>query len=128
MSVIQDIVSEKTWVEWGFAGQAFSEQAESGDQYLVKPFDDGVLVAVVDGLGHGNKAAAVAKAAVVVLRDYAHQPVISLVRRCHEELRGTRGAVMSLASFRWQGSGTGATMTWTGIGNVEGALLRALYP
>src|SRR4029077_13573364 len=32
-----------------------------------------------------------------------------------------RGAVMSLASFR----SADATMTWMGVGNVEGVLLRA---
>jgi negative regulator of sigma-B (phosphoserine phosphatase) len=40
---------------------------------------------------------------------------------CHEALRKTRGAVMSLASLDTRS----ATVDWCGIGNVEGALLRA---
>jgi len=32
-------------------------QAVSGDMHLVRPFEDGVLVALVDGLGHGEEAA-----------------------------------------------------------------------
>jgi phosphoserine phosphatase RsbX len=90
-------------------------QAASGDRHLVKPFPDGVLVAVVDGLGHGPEAAAAA-----ALESYAEQPVISLVERCHKTLRGTRGAVMSLASY----SARESTMAWVGVGNVEGVLLR----
>jgi phosphoserine phosphatase RsbX len=95
-------------------------QAASGDRYLVQPFPDGVLVAVVDGLGHGPEAADAAMLAVRTLENHAEQPVISLVRRCHEALRGTRGAVMSLASY----SARDNTMMWLGVGNVAGVLLR----
>jgi negative regulator of sigma-B (phosphoserine phosphatase) len=86
----------------------------------VKPFPDGVLVAVVDGLGHGPEAAEAAAQAVRTLESHPEQPVSSLVKRCHEALRGTRGAVMSLASY----SARDSTMMWLGVGNVEGVLLR----
>jgi phosphoserine phosphatase RsbX len=95
-------------------------QTTSGDRHLVKPFPDGVLVAVVDGLGHGAEAGDAAALAVRTLESYAEQPVTSLVKRCHEALRGTRGAVMSLASY----SARDAMMMWLGVGNVEGVLLR----
>jgi negative regulator of sigma-B (phosphoserine phosphatase) len=86
----------------------------------VKPFPDGVLVAVVDGLGHGPEAAAAAAQAVRTLESHPEQPVISLAKQCHEALRSTRGAVMSLASY----SARESTMIWLGVGNVEGVLLR----
>jgi len=108
-------------IEWGVAVQPLEGEAESGDQYVVQPFPKGVLVAAVDGLGHGPEAAAAARSAVAILKDYAHEPVISLLRRCHERLIRTRGAVMSLASF----NALDNTMTWLGVGNVEGVLLRA---
>lgn len=108
-------------IEWGIAMQAFSAQADSGDGYLVEAYPDGVLVVVIDGLGHGPKAAVVAEAAVAALRGHAHESVDHLVKRCHRELRGTRGVVMSLAAF----SARDAAMTWVGVGNVTGLLLRA---
>ena len=108
-------------IEWGVAAQPLEGEAESGDQYVVRPLPNGVLVAAVDGLGHGPEAAAAARSAVVTLEGYAHEPVISLVKRCHERLMRTRGVVMSLASF----NALDNTMTWLGVGNVEGALLRA---
>lgn len=108
-------------IEWGVATRAFVGQGESGDHYLVKPFSNGILVGVVDGLGHGPTAAAAAKTAVATLEDRAHEPVIPLLKRCHQELIGTRGVVMSLASF----SAPSETMTWLGVGNVRGLLLRA---
>ena len=108
-------------IEWGVAAQPLEGEAESGDLHVVQPFPNGVLVAAVDGLGHGPEAAAAARSAVAILKDCAHEPVISLVKRCHERLIRTRGAVMSLAMF----NALDNTMTWLGVGNVEGVLLRA---
>src|SRR5437764_14087643 len=51
---------------------------------------------------------------------HAEDSVILLVGRCHKRLRSTRGVVMSLASFDARES----IMTWIGIGNVAGLLLR----
>lgn len=110
--------NEQALLEWGVAAQTMPGHAESGDEYLVKPFANGVLVAVVDGLGHGERAAAVAKTAVITLRTYPHESVTSLMQRCHENLRGSRGAVISLASF----NALAGTMTWLGVGNVNGIL------
>ncbi|HTN51604.1 MAG TPA: SpoIIE family protein phosphatase [Anaeromyxobacter sp.] len=106
-------------LDWGAAGAALGR--ESGDVPLVAPFPGGVLVALVDGLGHGIEAAEAARAAVRTLAAGAGGPVAELVERCHRALRGTRGAVMTVASFE---AGPGA-MTWVGVGNVEGVLVRA---
>ena len=108
-------------LECGLAGEPLAGQPESGDLGLVLPFPGGILVGALDGLGHGDEAAAAARAAADVLRSQPDAPVIWLVRECHEALGETRGVVMSLASF----SARYATMTWIGIGNVEGLLVRA---
>lgn len=108
-------------VEWGVASRAIPGQSVSGDAYVVQPFSGGVLLAAVDGLGHGAEATAAASLAVGVLREHAEESPIALVGRCHESLRSTRGVVMSLASFHE----ADATLTWLGVGNVEGTLLRA---
>jgi serine phosphatase RsbU (regulator of sigma subunit) len=108
-------------IEWGVASSTMHGQSQSGDQHLVQPYTNGLLVAVVDGLGHGKQAAAAADLAVATLSNHAHESVIALLKRCHGVLRETRGVVMSLASFNDQDR----TLTWAGIGNVEGVLLRA---
>jgi hypothetical protein len=108
-------------IEWGTAQSVLAGQAVSGDRYLLKPYLDGLLVAVVDGLGHGEKAAAAADIAVATLETHSREPVIPLLKRCHEALKRTRGAAISLASF----SAVYDSMTWLGVGNVEGVLLRA---
>jgi len=44
-----------------------------------------------------------------------------LLQRCHVALKGSRGVVMSLARF----DAPRGTMTWLGVGNVEGVLHHA---
>jgi len=73
-------------VDYGVATLALSGESQSGDEYLVQPFADGILVAVVDGLGHGAEAAKAARIAVQTLREHAGESVITLARRCHRTL------------------------------------------
>lgn len=112
---------ENTIIDWSAAIFAIEGEAVSGDQYLIRPFPNGVLVAAVDGLGHGPEAEAAAQVAISVLAADPHRSIVSLVRDCDIALRTMRGVVMSLASF----NKTDHTMTWLGIGNVEGRLFRA---
>jgi len=107
-------------VEYGLAKHAHVGEGESGDLHMVCCNQNGVLIAVIDGIGHGEEAAEVAKTAAAVLRGSVDEPVISLVELCHEKLRGTRGAVLSLAFI----SAEQKMMTWLGVGNVQGVLLR----
>ncbi len=107
-------------IEWGVAARAIATQQESGDFHLVKAREKEVLVAVGDGLGHGAGAATAAHAALQGLAEGDGESPIALMQRCHEQLRSTRGVVMSLALFRCSDN----TMTWLGVGNVEGYLLH----
>src|SRR5207245_2030712 len=91
------VTDTSSLLEWGVATLTLAGQLESGDLHLVREVGGGVLVAVVDGLGHGEEAAAAARLAVTTLDQFAPEPIASLVQRCHEALRGTRGAVMSVA-------------------------------
>jgi hypothetical protein len=103
------------------AHAALGGNPKCGDCHVVQPFRDGALVAVLDGIGHGDEACRAAESACEILAAHAGDNILALLKRCHETLRGTRGAVMSLASF----SGAQGVMTWAGVGNVEGLLLRA---
>lgn len=109
------------FIESGVAMRALPGQTVSGDLHVVKPFPNGVLLAVMDGLGHGDEATAAAKTAAATLVEHAREHVISLLKRCHEALPRTRGVAMTLASC----NNLEGTITWLGVGNVEGLLLRA---
>jgi len=82
-----------------------------------------VLIAAIDGIGHGTEAASAANAAALILKANRDEPVISIVERCHEELKSTRGVVLSLASVDTQHR----MMTWLGVGNVQGVLTRGSF-
>lgn len=96
-------------------------EEESGDMELIAGYDQGMLVAVIDGCGHGNEAAAAARIAVATLEAHPQEDVVALMRRCHAQLRDSRGVVMSLASFH----GRENMMTWLGVGNIEARLWRS---
>jgi phosphoserine phosphatase RsbX len=107
-------------VEYGVAKFVLPGQGESGDRHLVCCNRNGILVAAIDGLGHGEEAASVANSAAALLKSSVDEPIIPLVERCHEKLRGTRGAVLSLAFVDPEHG----MMTWLGVGNVQGVLMR----
>src|SRR5882672_1595339 len=117
----QPILDERVLMDWSIAARPISGQNVSGDLHLVKMDERRILVAVIDGVGHGDEAAAAARVAAEILNGYADEPAISLVKRCHEALLLTRGVVMTLAQL----DAVEDTLTWLGVGNVEGRLLRA---
>lgn len=108
-------------LDCGVAARALDAPSGSGDRHVICPFPGGTLVGALDGIGHGREAADAALLAASILQEHAQEPVSTLLHRCHEGLRFGRGVVMSLASFRRDDG----TMTWMGVGNVQGILLRA---
>jgi negative regulator of sigma-B (phosphoserine phosphatase) len=108
-------------LERGVAGLAHEGEGRSGDLAVFVPSARGGLVAVIDGLGHGDAAADAAEAAAEVLRREVERPPQELLDNCHSALQRTRGAVMTLAWFDLEQP----AMTWTGVGNVEARFVRA---
>jgi len=112
---------KRTPLAWSVASRARAGETESGDRCVVTAQTDGVVLAVADGLGHGTEAALAADLAVRTVERYAAEPLIEIVKRCHQSLLPTRGAALSLA--RWDARDR--VLTWIGVGNVEGLLLQA---
>ena len=113
--------SDRPPYEYAMAGRALARERQSGDAALVLPTGAGALVAVVDGLGHGDEAALAAGAAIEVLRTFAGEPLAALVQRCHQALLPTRGAALALVTL----DAAQDSLTWTGVGNVEAVLIAA---
>jgi phosphoserine phosphatase RsbX len=106
-------------VEWGVATMCRRGEATSGDLAVVALLPEGALVAAIDGLGHGREAARAAEKAGEVVRDRPSRDLVLLAERCHDALRDTRGAAISMAFV----SSLRQTITWLGVGSVEGRLL-----
>jgi hypothetical protein len=106
-------------IEWGIASRCRHGEITSGDLGVVAPHPEGALVAAIDGVGHGSEAAVAARLAGDVVRDTGSEDLVLITKRCHAALRGTRGAAISLAFI----SARRSTMTWLGVGSVEGRVL-----
>ncbi len=107
-------------IDWSISFRPFDGGLECGDACTVVVLPNGALVAAIDGLGHGAEAAAAAQVAIDCLAGAAVEPILQLMERCHEALRKTRGAAITMAVF----DAGNNTMTWTGVGNVEAMLFR----
>jgi anti-sigma regulatory factor (Ser/Thr protein kinase) len=86
-----------------------------GDAWAVRYAGGSLLVALLDGLGHGPLAAEAARRAIdVFLRvDPASEPQ-GILREVHQRIKSTRGAVMAVARFE----PAIALMTFAGVGNI----------
>jgi serine phosphatase RsbU (regulator of sigma subunit) len=115
------IRANPSFIEIGTWTRPYSGEEENGDCYLVKSHADLIVIGVADGLGHGREACLAGRTAMSCIDLHAGDSLISLFQRCHEDLKNTRGVVMSLASFHT----TDNTMAWLGVGNVAGVLIRA---
>jgi phosphoserine phosphatase RsbX len=83
-----------------------------------------LVVAVIDGLGHGPEAAHAAGRAAEVVETHPDERPDALLRRCHDALRSTRGAAITIASI----DTVVGEMTWLGVGNVQATLLQRRPP
>src|SRR5205085_11143962 len=96
----------------------------NGDAYFVSEYDGELVLAVVDGLGHGHGAHEAARAAVETLEQWRGEPLEELVMGVHESLRATRGAVMSAVIL----DRARESFKYAGVGNVEVRLLGSTEP
>lgn len=87
----------------------------NGDAIVVRVDTAGrALLAVIDGLGHGPRAAEAADAAVERLNTLElGQPIVDLMMSVHEALRETRGAAATLCVI------TDGVVEACAVGNVQ---------
>lgn len=114
-------VHREPGLEWSVVSRTLPGETVSGDLHLVGRSGDDVLIAVIDGLGHGGEATLAARKAADVLAGQPGAPVIELIRRCHDALRSTRGAAMTVVTV----NARERTATAIGVGNVETVVVRA---
>jgi phosphoserine phosphatase RsbX len=108
-------------LEWAAGERPMPGESVSGDRALVEIDGRAAVVVAIDGLGHGPDAAVAAERAAGAIAGSAGAEPTDLVARCHAALAQTRGAALSVASV----DAVAATLTWLGVGNVEGRIVRA---
>jgi negative regulator of sigma-B (phosphoserine phosphatase) len=102
-------------MQFGVINQASKGQTTCGDAYFIKEFENKVFIAVIDGLGHGDKAAAAANTAVEHIKNNNEKSLTEIIKGCHEKMKKTRGAVIGIALIDLDRS----ILRCAGVGNVE---------
>ena len=101
---------------WLMAQRSVPKDGEraNGDAVVLRREDDRALVAVIDGLGHGEAAAlASGRAADYLMAMALTDELETGMHGMYEALRGTRGAAATVCLLH------GATVVCCGVGNVE---------
>lgn len=120
----QDVRPGPLPLEVGVAARPYPGEKVSGDAYFVKSWGTRLLVAVMDGLGHGKHAhQAGAKAREYVERHF-ESPLEALFQGTSHNCRGTRGVVMAVVRIDWARK----EMEHASIGNVETRLFGVSDP
>jgi serine phosphatase RsbU (regulator of sigma subunit) len=86
----------------------------SGDTVVIRPLEQGLFVAIVDVLGHGPEANELTHVIDAYLARYGTSDVSGVMKRLHQHLKGTRGAVVGLCAID---ASTGR-VDYAGIGNT----------
>jgi anti-sigma regulatory factor (Ser/Thr protein kinase)/serine/threonine protein phosphatase PrpC len=101
-------------LEHSFFGRPCAGQHVSGDLAVVESRDNQLMLAVVDGLGHGPEAHRVSSRIRDYLVSHWSEDVVGTMRKLHEYLRGSIGAVAGLAVIDTHSG----QVRYTGIGNT----------
>ena len=109
---------------FGAASRAHPKMTENGDAFVIKCWDESVLVAVIDGLGHGPLAQRAAQTARQCVERHVEQPLDVIFRGVGRACRATRGVVMALARF----DRGGTQLTFASIGNIEVRVFGSVKP
>jgi phosphoserine phosphatase RsbX len=107
-------------IEWAAVRRPRPGEDVCGDHPIALDVgDSAALFGVVDGLGHGEAAAAAALRAVEAVEDVRSEPLDVVMQLCHRALTETRGVAMTLARVEFETD----TLSWIGIGNVTADLV-----
>ena len=103
---------------WGSVNVPLDGGGPSGDACLVMPGEP-TIAAVIDGLGHGPRAAAASAAAVSALASDLPTDPESVVALAHRSMRSTRGAVIGACVI----DADAGELSFVGVGNISARLL-----
>jgi len=111
-------------LEFGAATRPHPAMNVNGDTFTIKQWDESALVAVIDGLGHGQFAHKASQTARNYIERHFDQPLSEIFRGSARASRATRGVVMALARFDWKKS----LLTFANVGNIEVRVIGSPEP
>ncbi len=101
----------------GIATRAHLNSEFNGDAFVVEELNTSVLVALIDGLGHGEPAHYAARIAREYVEEHCDEPLPVLFGGVARACQCSRGIVMAVARFDW--GQRPIRLTFASIGNIE---------
>lgn len=110
----------------GAAARCHPGSRLNGDAWIIKKWQNNLLVGVIDGLGHGPHAHKAAQTARQVMSRHYDCPLPDLFKRVERACRKTRGVVMALAKIQADKGTEELTggMQFASIGNISSRLWK----
>lgn len=108
----------------GAATRPHPGMGDNGDAFIIKKWEKSAIVAVIDGLGHGQFAYRAAQKARQYIETHFDQPLIEIFRGAALNCTATRGVVMAVARFDWEER----KMTFASIGDIEVRVIGTPLP
>jgi anti-sigma regulatory factor (Ser/Thr protein kinase) len=119
------VVQTRVWTtkandatDFSFGGLTVPKSGEqlSGDKWIILRDGTTIYSLLVDGLGHGIEACEAARLAIKRFRENLHLSPAAMIKAIHTALRGTRGAVATVAKLDLQFM----RLDYCGLGNIAG--------
>ena len=102
-------------LDFGGASRPFPGLNVNGDSFIIKRWEENVLIGVIDGLGHGPMASQASKVALQYIKKNFDQPLNQIIRGLHLACTHSRGIVAALARFNL----LNREILYAGVGNIE---------
>jgi anti-sigma regulatory factor (Ser/Thr protein kinase) len=111
-------------LDFGAATRAHPGMQLNGDTFVIERWDEKALVAVIDGLGHGQYAHRASQKAREYVERHPDQELTRMFRGVGRACRATRGVVMAVARFDWGE----ARLTFGTIGDIAARVFGSREP
>lgn len=111
-------------LDFGAATRAHPGMDVNGDAFVINRWDESALVAVIDGLGHGQYAHRASQSARDYVERHVDQELTKMFLGVGRACRSTRGVVMAVARFDWKEG----RLTFGMVGDIAARVFRNRDP
>lgn len=111
-------------LDFGVATRPYPGKDVNGDAFVIEHWNGSALVAVIDGLGHGQLAYQAALPARQYVETHLEQPLRATFEGVGRSCRGTQGVVMAIARIDWRLR----KLSMANVGNVEARFFGSAQP
>lgn len=117
-AALKPVLSAPNRISVGGICVPYPGETESGDAWLAVSTRDVVTISVIDGLGHGQGAAAASATAMRVFAGNSGEPLERMLQDAHDAMRATRGAAVGISRIH----AAAGRLDFSGVGNIAGTI------